>query len=135
MRITPRQYAEGLYESVKYAEVSARSALIDRFLALLSRDRRRRDIPFVFRHIERIAEREAGMRRVEIVSSKPLLEASLHAIEREGKKIFGEEKILFQQKIRPGLLGGAKFQTENETLDASVGGRLQQFKQFLEKGL
>ncbi len=135
MRITARQYAEGLYESVKNAEALNRPALIDRFLELMTRDRRRRDIPLVFRRIERIAEREAGAKRVEIVSSKTLSEASLHAIEREGKKIFGEEKILFQQKIRSGLLGGAKFQTENETFDASIGGRLRQLKQFLEKSL
>lgn len=131
MRITSRQYAEGLYEAVRHAESSARPAMIDRFLARMARDRRRRDIPFVFRHIERIAEREAGAKRVEIVSSKTLSEASLHAIEQEGKKIFGEEKILFQQKIQPKLFGGAILRTENETFDGSVGGRFVQLKRFL----
>lgn len=133
MRITPRQYAEGLYEAVKRAEVSARPAVIDRFFALVTRDRRRRDIPAIFRHVERIAERESGARRVEIVSSKTLSEASLHAIEQEGKKIFQEQKILFEQKIQPKLFGGAIFRTENETFDGSIGGRLGQLKQFLEK--
>lgn len=138
MRITARQYAEGLHESVKHAEASARPALIDRFLELMTRDRRRRDIPLVFNHIERIAERESGMKRVEIVSSSVLSGASLHSIAEEGTRIFQkdtEEKILFQQKVQPGLLGGVKFQTENETLDASVGGRLRQLKQFLRGNL
>jgi len=138
MRITPRQYAEGLYVSVKHAEASARSALIDRFLALMVRDRRRRDIPAVFRHVERIAEREAGVKRVEIVSAKALSKASLHAMELEGARIFKKEtegKLFFQQKIRPKHFGGAKFQTGNETFDASIGGRLVQLKQFLEKSL
>lgn len=133
MRISPRQYAEGLYEAVKRVEVSARPAVIDRFLALVTRDRRRRDIPAIFRHVERIAERESGAKRVEIVSSKTLSEASLHAIEQEGKKIFQEQKILFEQKIQPKLFGGAILRTENETFDGSIGGRLGQLKQFLEK--
>lgn len=135
MRITPRQYAEGLYASVQCAEASARPALIDRFLAVMARDRRRRDIPAVFRHIERIAEREAGVKRVEIVSAKTLSKESLREIEREGKKVFREEKILFQQKIQQNRIGGAAFRTENETFDASAGGRLGQLKQFLEKSL
>jgi F0F1-type ATP synthase delta subunit len=124
-----------LYASVQHAEASARPALIDRFLVLMVRDRRRRDIPVVFRHVERIAEREAGAKRVDIVSAKPLSKGSLHALESEGKKIFGEEKIFFQQKIQPNRIGGAEFRTENETFDASAGGRLGQLKQFLEKSL
>lgn len=135
MRITPRQYAEGLYTSVKHAEASARPVLIDRFLALMARDRRRRDIPSIFRHIERIAEREAGAKRVDIVSARRLSEESLRILESEGKKVFGGEKILFQQKIQPNRIGGAIFRTENETFDASAGGRLGQLKQFLEKSL
>lgn len=133
MRITPRQYAEGLYEAVRHAEVSDRPAMIDRFLVRMMRDRRRRDIPAIFRHIERIAEREAGMKHVEIISSKTFSGESLYKIEQEGKKIFREEKILFQQKIQSKLFGGVVFRTENETFDGSIGGRLGQLKRFLEQ--
>ena len=135
MRITTRQYAEALYGAVNDADVSARPGIIDRFLVRMARDRRRRDISLVFRHIERIAERETGVKSLEIVSARPLSEASLRAIEQEGKKIFREEKILFQQKIQPKLFGGAILRTENETFNRSIGGRLGQLKQFLEKNL
>ncbi len=135
MRITTRQYAEALYGAVNDADVSARPGIIDRFLVRMARDRRRRDISLVFRHIERIAERETGVKSLEIVSARPLSEASLRAIEQEGKKIFREEKILFQQKIQPKLFGGAILRTENETFNGSIGGRLGQLKQFLEKNL
>lgn len=131
MRITPRQYAEGLYEAMKRAEGFDRAGIIDRFLAIMTRDRRRKDIPSVFRHIERIAERESGVKRVEIISAKALSEESIHEMESEGAKIFGEEKILFHQKIQPELFGGAIFRTENKTFDASAGGRLRKLKQFL----
>lgn len=135
MHITTRQYAEALYGAVNDADVSARPGIIDRFLVRMARDRRRRDISLVFRHIERIAERETGVKSLEIVSARPLSEASLRAIEQEGKKIFREEKILFQQKIQPKLFGGAILRTENETFNGSIGGRLGQLKQFLEKNL
>ncbi|QQR77559.1 MAG: F0F1 ATP synthase subunit delta [Candidatus Moraniibacteriota bacterium] len=135
MRITARQYAEGLYEAVKHAESANRPSMIDRFLAFLVRDRRRRDIPLVLRHIERIAERETGVKRVEVVSAVPLSETSETSLKAAGKKVFGGEKMLLQQKISRALLGGAVLRTENETFDASIGGRLGQLKQFLEKSL
>lgn len=131
MRITAGQYAEALYGAVNSAEVSARPGIVDRFLARLMREGRRRDIPLVFRHIERIAERETGTARVDIVSANPLSEASLDTLKSEGEKIFGTEKISFTQKIEPAILGGVKFQTEHETFDASARGRLRQLKRFL----
>lgn len=135
MRITPRQYAEGLYEAVKQTDVSVRPGLIDRFLALLSKEKRCRDIPLIFRHIERIAERETGVKSVEIISTKPFSEEAIQIMKSEGKKVFDEEHIFFRQKIQPKLFGGAILRTENETFDASIVGRLGQLKQFLEKSL
>ncbi len=135
MRITARQYAEGLYEAVKHAESVNRPSMIDRFLALLVRDRRRRDIPLILRHIDRIAEREMGAKRVEVVSSAPLSEMSKTSLKVVGKKVFGGENMLLKQKISRTLFGGAVLRTENETFDASIGGRLGQLKQFLEKSL
>lgn len=135
MRITTRQYAEALYGAVNSAEVSARSGIVDRFLVRMVRDRRRRDISLVFRHIERIAERETGVKSLEIVSARPLSEASLDMLKSEGEKIFGTEKISFTQKIEPAILGGVKFQTEHETFDASARGRLRQLKSFLQEGI
>ena len=131
MRITAGQYAEALYGAVKDADVSARPGIVDRFLARMARDRRRRDIPLVFRHIERIAERETGIARADIISAKRLSEASFDTLKSEGEKIFGTEKISFTQKIEPALLGGVKFQTERETFDASARGRLRQLRRFL----
>ncbi len=135
MRITARQYAQGLYEAVKHAESTNRPSMIDRFLALLVRDRRRRDIPLVFRHIERIAERETEVKRIEVVSAMPLSETVEASLKVVGKSVFGGEKVLLQQKINKTLLGGAVLRTEDETFDASISGRLGQLKQFLEKSL
>ena len=131
MRITAGQYAEALYGAVKDADVSARPGIVDRFLVRMARDRRRRDIPLVFRHIERIAERETGIARADIISAKRLSEASFDTLKSEGEKIFGTEKISFTQKVEPALLGGVKFQTERETFDASASGRLRQLRRFL----
>ena len=132
MRITPRQYAEGLYEAVKRANPADRSGVIDRFLTLLARHRRRRDMPLVLRHIERIVERETNVKRIEVVSAKPLavsLEASLELI---GEELFDGCPVLLRQRVDATVLGGALLRTENETFDASIGGRFRQLKRFLE---
>lgn len=131
MRITSRQYAEGLYEAVKRANPADRSGVIDRFLTLLARHRRRRDTLLILGHIERIAERETGVKRIEVLAAKPLSEASKTSLESVGKNVFGGGEVLLRQKVNTALLGGALLRTENETFDASVGGRLDQLKKFL----
>ncbi len=135
MRITPRQYAEGLYEAVKHAEASDWAKCIDRFLVMLTRDRRRRDIPLILRHLDRIAERETGIKFVDVVSARPLPAESKGSLERVGKNLFGGEEVRLRQKVSSLLLGGVLLQTENETFDVSIGGRFGQLKQFLEKSL
>lgn len=135
MRITSRQYAEGLYEAVKRANPADRSGVIDRFLTLLARHRRRRDTPLILGHIERIAERETGVKRIEVLAAKPLSEASKTSLESVGKNVFGGGEVLLRQKVNTALLGGALLRTESETFDASVGGRLDQLKKFLQRSV
>lgn len=135
MRITPRQYAEGLYEAVKRANPADRSDVIDRFLTLLARHRRRRDTMLVLRHVERIVEQETNVKCIDIVSAKPLSDASMVSLKSVGKNVFGGGEVLLRQKMNATLLGGALLRTENETFDASIGGRLDQLKKFLQRSV
>ena len=134
MRITARQYAEGLYEAVKRAGSENLPGVVDRFLALLVRDRRGRDVTLVLRHLERIVERETGVKQVEVVSAVPLSETSEESLKAAGKRVFGGGKMLLKQKTNRAILGGAVLRTENEIFDASIGGRLGQLGRFIQGG-
>ena len=135
MRITPRQYAEGLYEAVKRANPADRSDVIDRFLTLLARHRRRRDTMLVLRHVERIVEQETNVKCIDVISAKPLSDASMVSLKSVGKNVFGGGEVLLRQKVNTALFGGALLRTENETFDASIGGRLDQLKKFLQRSV
>lgn len=136
MRVTPRQYAEGLYEAARHVgDSDRRTKLIDRFLLMLARDRRRSDIPLVLSHLDRIAERETGVKFVEAVSAKPLHVASKTSLERAGKKLFGGKEVRLRQKVSATLLGGALLQTEDESVDMSIGGRFGQLARFIQSNL
>ena len=135
MRITPRQYAEGLYEAVKRANPADRSGVIDRFLTLLARHRRRRDTMLVLRHVERIVEQETNVKCIDVISAKPLSDASMVSLKSVGKNVFGGGEVLLRQKVNTALFGGALLRTENETFDASIGGRLDQLKKFLQRSV
>lgn len=131
--MTPRQYAEGVYAALVDASPSERRIRIDRFLFLLRKDGRRRDVDTILRALERLEKERSGVRSVEVLSSKKLSETELEAVLDEGKRIFGENQIALKARLRPDILGGAVFQTENETFDASMGGRLRQLSRFLKK--
>ena len=135
MRITSRQYAEGLYEAVKRANPADRSGVIDRFLTLLARHRRRRDTMLVLRHVERIVEQETNVKCIDVISAKPLSDASMVSLKSVGKNVFGGGEVLLRQKVNTALFGGALLRTENETFDASIGGRLDQLKKFLQRSV
>ncbi len=136
MRITPRQYAESLYASLRDASEPDRAGIIDRFLSIVSKDRRRRDIPIILRHIDRIAERETGEKQIDIVSADLASEQTLERLMAVGRKAFGGKNVQLRRlRTNTALLGGAIFRTENETFDASISGRLGQLKQFLERSL
>lgn len=131
MRITTRQYAEGLAAALREAEASRWPLLLDRFFAILVRAKRRRDIPAILRQVERLEEGRTGAKLVEIVLDHPE-SARNTALEEAAKRVFDLKEADVVYRHRAGVGGGAVFRTGAETVDASLGGRLRQLRRFLE---
>ena len=131
MRISSRQYAEGLYGALHGATPEERGGVIDRFLALIVRSRAKRLLPAILGHLERLDERATGQKRITLTLSRKASNEAAQSILPEAKRLFGAGATL-RVSTDPTLIGGGVFQTETERVDASVGGRLREFKRFLE---
>lgn len=133
MRITPKQYAEGLYESVRHVEPSDRTGIFDRFFSILIRERRMKDMPTILSALRRIIEREAGEKSVRIRSAHPLSESTVRNLRERLCKIFDAERVALETMVDPHLSGGIVIETEDETFDASILGALRQMKTALRE--
>lgn len=131
MRITPKQYAEGLYESIQNAEPSEQTGILDRFFALLVRERRMREIPMILAALQCIIEREGGEKRVRIRSAQALSQETIRSLAGRLSEIFGVEQVVLEQKTDANLKGGMVIETEEETLDMSIKGIVSQLKMAL----
>lgn len=133
MRITSKQYAEGLYESVRHAEPSDRTGIFDRFFSILIRERRMKDMPTILSALRRIIERETGEKSVRTRSAHPLSESAVRNLRERLCKIFDVDRVALETMVDPHLAGGIMIETEDETLDASILGALRQMKTALRE--
>lgn len=130
MRISAKQYAEGLAASLRQAAPSAQSELVDRFIRIVAKDRETKLFPAILRHMARIEEANGSGRHIKIVYARRVSSEAKEEISHEAERIFGESPVI-QERIDPSVLGGAVFHVGTERVDASIKGKLREFGTFL----
>ncbi len=133
MRITPKQYAQGLLSAIDNADTDQQPVILDRFFNMIVRERRTKDFSAILHHIEREMHERDGVCSLRIVSAKPLSHETIARISPEVKRCFAVNEVSIDAKVRSSALGGAVLYSESETIDASIGGRLRSFRRFLEE--
>lgn len=133
MRITPKQYAEGLYEAVQNAKPLERAEILDQFFALLVRERRMREMPMVLSALQRIVERENNEKRVSVRSARALPHEAVRELWGRLTQILGVQCVDIDQKVDPNLRGGMVIESEDETLDVSIRGTLLQLRKHFQE--
>ena len=133
MRITPKQYAEGLYEAVQNAKPSERAEILDQFFALLVRERRMREMPAILTVLQRIVERENNEKRVSVRSARALPHEVVRELRGRLTQVFGVQRVDIDQKVDPNLRGGMVIESEDETLDVSIRGTLLQLRKHFQE--
>lgn len=133
MRITPKQYAEGLYEAVRNAKPSERAGILDQFFALLVRERRMREMPAILTVLQRIVERENNDKWVSVRSVRALSHEAVRELQGRLTQVLGVQRVDIDQKVDPNLRGGMVIESEDETLDASIRGTLLQLRKHFQE--
>src|SRR3989344_1862496 len=129
-KITPRQYALSLYESLAEAEDSESAMLLENFLALVFYNKDWKNLAKIIADFEIIYDDQKGLIEVE-GESPPALSASLKKEIINWLKQREEKEIIFKEKINLGLLSGFKIHYQDTVVDASLSSQLQRLKNSL----
>ena len=124
MKITPKQYAQLLYEMTKDAEKGALIKAVHSFIALLERNRALSIMPRIERSYCDVYNVQEEVVDAQVVSAREL---SSHNV-KELKSVFKDYNVECKSYVDPGVLGGARIQVGDYMIDDTLKARLQELK-------
>ena len=117
-------------------ELAARagmSELATRCLRLLLQKGRLPALPFIARHIERLADEHGNVMRARVTSAKPLAEGYVAKLRAELERATGK-KVLVELSVDASLLGGVVTSIGDTVIDGSIKARLANLRDALVQG-
>ncbi len=133
MKITPKQYAQSLYEVLKG---KSKNEVKDYILNFFNTVVNNNDISKLERIIEQFEKKwnkEEGIIDAEIVSSRKLEGDIIKLVKNYIKKISGAKEVNILEKEDKKVLGGIVIKYEDKVLDASLKTKLNDLKLELSK--
>jgi len=108
-------------------------ALLRHFYQVLIAHRRLVDIEAIRVEFARLADEQAGLRRAQVRTARPLSDAQVERLRRALAARVGQE-VQLEVEVDPELLGGVVAQVGDLVLDGSVRTQLRQLRASLASG-
>ena len=133
MKITTKQYAEGLYQSVKGKSEKETNNIIDNFVNVLIANNDISKSNRIIEQFEIIWNKEEGIVEAEIVSSGKLSSGVVELLNDYIAKLSGAKEVVMQERVDKSVLGGVVIKYGDRILDGSLRMRLGELKNELIK--
>ena len=132
MKLTPRIYAEALYEAVKAAPHKEIPKILRRFLLLLRQRRHWAMLPAIMRRFDEVMADVEGLIGVRLTTAREHSAAHEREWIRETLKnlitMEKRQRVELAKHIDPSLIGGFTMRVKDLAVDASVKGWLRQLR-------
>ena len=128
MKISPKQYAESLYQTVQGKKDSDIEYAIENFVKVLQINSDINKLDKIAEQFCKIWDREKGIIKAEVVSAKELGKEIVELLNSYITKLSGAEKVLIKEKVDKNILGGAIIKYEDKILDGSLKTKLGELK-------
>lgn len=129
-KLTPKQYAESLYQAIYEVSGSELTKRINNFLALVKQKRDLKKLDKIYNKFIEVYQREKGILEAEVVSARPLSSVVKEEIEAWLKKITHREPKM-NLLTDESLLGGVVMKFGYTIIDASLANCLNNLKKSL----
>ncbi|MCG2690591.1 ATP synthase F1 subunit delta [Candidatus Parcubacteria bacterium] len=133
MKITPKQYAESLYQSVINKKDSRIKGILDNFVKLLIDNNDISKIDKIIGQFKKIWNREEGIVEAEAVSARELDKKIVKLLNGYIVQLSGARKVLLKQKVDKNILGGVIIKYEDKILDGSLKMKLNELRSKMIK--
>ena len=128
MKISLKQYAEGLYQSVQEKNDSEIKEVIKNFVKILQSNNDVSKIDEIILSFKKIWNSENGIIEAKVVSAKELGNEIIELLNSYIAELSGAKKVLVKQKVDKNILGGVVITYEDKVLDGSLRMRLGELR-------
>lgn len=133
MKISPKQYALSLYESVKDKSEKEIKQIVGDFVKILIEDGNVSKFEKIMAEFNAIWNREQGIVEAEIISANELDKETRELLEEYIGKLSGAKKVEIKEKQDKGLLGGVVLKYGDKIFDGSLKAKLNLLKNDMRK--
>ncbi len=131
MKITPKQYAQGLYDLLDDQKQLEIKKIIVNFVEFLAQKRDLNKIKNIILELEKIFQDNQGEKEVTIISARPLNTAAKKYLKEYLIKKSQSNSIIIKEKIDSKIIGGFIARYEDKVIDGSLQYNLSLFRKQL----
>lgn len=131
-RITPRQYAISLYESVVRKKPAQVEPLLHSFLALLQEHRALSQADKILEAFRKYAYSQEGIVAVTATTAQEIDHKTTQSIIKSLEDVLNK-KVVLQAAVDPEQIGGLKVRFDDVVVDGSIRTKLAALKDHLQK--
>ena len=133
MRITAKQYATALYDSVKGKKNDEVKDVVQAFVEILIADNMINQADKIINEFIKIWNKEKGIVEASIKTARALDETQIKSLQSYIKKLAKAKIVEIKTVENKNLLGGVVLQYGDKVLDASLLAKLHSLKQEIKK--
>jgi len=133
MKITPKQYAVALYESIKDKKEDKAKAVLGEFVKALIHNNDISKERKIILEFEKIWNKKKGIVEAEIISANDLDKPIVKLLNKYIANLSKSEQVVSRQLIDKNLLGGAVLKYGDKIIDGSLKTRLNNLKEEMVK--
>jgi len=133
MKISARQYAESLAQSISSKSKSEMAVILDNFAKIMMENRDLNRLDEVLAAFSKIWDKNQGELAVEFTGARTISEKTKKEIEEYLKLKTGAQKIVLTEKTDENILGGIILRYEDKVINASLKQSLQDLKNEMNK--
>jgi len=131
MKITAKQYATVLLESLEGKDEKQTSETIKKFADVLRANNHLSLLGGIIRFFNEAWDKKNNTVEAEIVTARVISKQAIAELEKFIKARAGSDKVEMSEKIDPSLLGGVVLRYGNKSLDLSLKDKLVKLKENL----
>jgi len=133
MKITSKQYAISLFESVKGKKDKEASAAVKKFFDVLVANNQTGQMNKIIDQFLKMWNTENGIVESEFFSAQGLDKETVKLLTGYIAKHTGAKQVIVSQKVDKDILGGVVIKYEDQILDGSLKTRLKNLKEQMVK--
>ena len=131
MRITPKQYAQTLYDLTDGKSKSEIEKSVADFARYIYKERKLKLSGKIIEQFGKIYNQKNGIVEAEIVTAEKLSAAVEKKVKKYIEKKYNAKEVVLKNAIDPKIKGGMIVKVGDEVMDGSISGRLGELKKIL----